>query len=194
MADWTEDCPARGPLLRHAHWSSCRPPEGHPPELGMVTGRIHQYGQCCHCEEYIGARGGRVVEDLTVPPTVEHLYIPAITGLCARPDCHQPQDRHMASQNFAQAAAQAAEFGLPQDCPVNHGGISTKRLIGDEGWTWTSCPQCGILLEPKEAKGEAVGRPSGLGRGTFSVRDQQRAVARVGWREWLAEHGGGELA
>lgn len=35
---WSEDCPARGPALRHAHGSRCE-----------IDHNNHGSNQCCHC-------------------------------------------------------------------------------------------------------------------------------------------------
>lgn len=49
--------------------------------------------------------------------------------------------------------------------------------------------------EPLSVTGQGPTGPRyGLGRGILTPRAERRAVAYVGWRAWLAEHGGGEQA
>lgn len=49
MAFWSEQCPARGAGLDHAHWDLCSS-EGHP---GEDSGHLPY--QCCHCRGYASA-------------------------------------------------------------------------------------------------------------------------------------------
>lgn len=193
--EWSEDCPGRTPGLSHAHWNRCKPPAVHPYDAtNEFSGRVHEYNVCCHCEEPIEGDVHSAGSELAPSPgSLGHPFIPTMGGLCGAHGCGMPQVAHPGTQTRAQAEAQAEEFGLNKACPVNHSTIAPKLLIGDEGWSWTTCPSCGIMLEPKEAKGEPVGRPTGIGRGLLTIREQQVVIARVGWRAWLSGNGGGEL-
>jgi hypothetical protein len=48
-------------------------------------------------------------------------------------------------------------------------------------------------VERRAVTGEGPqGKPTGLGRGPLTWRDQNRVRAHVEYRAWLAQHGGGE--
>lgn len=187
---WSDQCPARGAGLAHAHWRECRPDSGGHPTTDATTeygGRIHQYNQCCHCEERIEPTGatqhpgaeqtGQVVQDIR-----DHAYLPTLSGWCAK--CRQPQVAHAAQVHLPTRdaiAMQADEFALPKECTVDHNSITRKLLIGDAGLQWTSCPSCGVQLEAKLYTGEYEPRRYGWGRGEVTGRFLKRVEGYVGW-------------
>lgn len=191
--EWSDPCPARGAALSHAHWRDCNPTEGPHPGTAIV----HMWDVCCHCNQRVGVprrEGTGLLSGSATPVepgSLDHPYVPTLAGYCLR--CRLPQIAHPATHSRAAAEKQEDEFGLDGPCPVKHESITSKLLIGDEGEVWTKCPHCGTILEPKVATGKVEGRRWGLGRGEFGQRDAQRAIGHVGWRAWLAEHGGGEL-
>lgn len=190
--DWNDQCPERGPGLSHAHWKDCNPGAGgHPEDGGPRVGAHHDWSSCCHCEQRITGTPQPPSASEGEHPTVEHKYIPTMVGVCLR--CRLPLNAHPIFLAEGAAVEQAEEFGLPEDCKFDHKTLSPKLLIGDEGYVWTSCPGCGVVLEPALAKQEYP-RKWGPGRGNLSPREAQRTLARVGWRAWLALHGGGEGA
>lgn len=192
MSDWSDDCPDRGPGLSHAHWNQCKPEKGgHSPTdpTTLYAGRVHQWTQCCHCEQHIGeARNPAFAPE----GSLDHPFLTDAHGRC-RAGCGNPQSSHPKQHSREAGEQQAEEFGV-KVCPVNHASINPKHLIGDGGLIWTACPNCGTVLEPKLATGKLDGRRWGKGRGDFNpFRDGDRLLGIVGWREWLSRHGGGEL-
>jgi hypothetical protein len=180
---WSEQCPARGAGLTHAHWRECRPEHGGHPSTDPTTeyaGRHHAYDQCCHCEERI-ERAATPAEQ-PVQAIRDHAYLPTMSGWCAK--CRQPQNQHEAQVHLPSRGAieeQADAFGLPIPCTVDHNAITRKLLIGDEGYQWTSCPSCRVQLEGKLYTGNYTGRNVGHGRGEATPRFLKRVEAYVGW-------------
>jgi hypothetical protein len=180
---WSEQCPARGAGLTHAHWRECRPEHGGHPSTDPTTeyaGRHHAYDQCCHCEERI--ERAATVQEQPVQAIRDHAYLPTMSGWCAK--CRQPQKDHEAQVHLPTRDAiheQAEEFALPKECTVDHNSISRKQLIGDGGWVWSSCPSCGVQLEGKFYTGNYSPRQSGHGRGEATPRFLKRVEAYVGW-------------
>lgn len=194
--DWNDQCPERGAALTHAHWKDCNPGAGgHPEDGGPNVGHVHDWATCCHCEQRIRGTqdpaSTRSDQNEKPDPTADHKYVPTMVGRCLR--CQLPLVAHPVYLDPPEAEAQADANGLPIKCDLRHDSITPKLLIGDEGWVWTSCPKCGVVLEPAMAKQEYP-RKWGPGRGNLSPREAQKALARVGWRAWLALHGGGEGA
>lgn len=195
MSEWKDQCPNRGPGLSHAHWKDCDPEKGgHPNDGGSRVGHKHQWGDCCHCEWHIEGVDAAPRSTESERRAEDHKYVPTMVGRCGRHGCGLPIEAHITpSLTPPEAEKQADESGLPVDCTYDHRAVTPKLLIGDEGYIWTSCPGCNVVLEPSMAK-QQYPRAWGRGRGNMSPRDELRAIAAVGWRAWLALHGGGEGA
>lgn len=48
---WDDQCPKRGPALKHVHWNSCDPKGYHPGSSDK-----HQIDQCCHCGLFLNLK------------------------------------------------------------------------------------------------------------------------------------------
>jgi hypothetical protein len=74
------------------------------------------------------------------------------------------------------------------ECTTDHRSIDSKFLIGDEGVVRTSCPICGVMVEPRSITGTG---PQGAtwekGRGELTPRQKNRLV---GWSGWETYNGG----
>lgn len=185
---WKDQCPARGAGLTHAHWRECIPSQGGHPQSDPTTeyaGRMHQFAQCCHCEEKIDPAVTATVAEQSeqpVQPIRDHAYLSTVAGWCAK--CRQPQDQHEAKvhlPNRDAVAEQAEVFALPIPCTVDHQSITRKLLIGDNGYQWTTCPSCGVQLEGHLYTGAYSNREYGHGRGEATPRFLKRVEAYVGW-------------
>ncbi len=148
MGFWQEHCDARPEDLKHRHAQDCA--DG------------HLYDQCCECG--LQARDWVQSVDLTPPvPVVRpvtkgHPYQFTIAGFCG--GCGGVQDDHPL-------------IGVPDPmtgCDVDHKSLKPAHLLGDGGWVWSSCPRCGIMVEPNLATHVMVGRNEGRGRLPFVNR------------------------
>ena len=162
---WAEPCPARGSSLTHAHWAACKPDGGHPPDNTGNEGNTHPYEMCCHCQ--------------------------------------------MTKAMMTEADIAMREMGLPAQllpaptdgqCTVDHNSITSKLVlaegVGDLGppegardWhiNRTTCPICGVPVEPKLATGEVTGPIYGRGRGELSERhkmDLETVLKREKFQAW----------
>lgn len=159
---WADDCPGRGPALRHAHWDRCQ--GTHPHDGDGHEGHEHAPDQCCHCDGFPGrAQGAPTREDPEqVPPPIDVLARMRAMGYNPANMAPAPSERDTGMEDI-----RAKEDPL-------HPSLETP-------------------VEPKAITGEGPkGSPYGRGRGEFTARDAWRAHTHVGFRQWLAENGGGE--
>lgn len=170
---WSQDCPERGPALTHAHWSNCDPRGVHPKDPTGNGGKQHASNQCCHCEmtsEQWHAERAKADIVIRETETADHLYVFTITGKCNR--CQRTQDVHP-------TVVKAAPMERTEDgqvvCNVDHNSINAVTLlIVDGGLERRKCPACTVMVEPKMATGEPIGKADGIGRGWVSPRMRAR--------------------
>jgi hypothetical protein len=72
-------------------------------------------------------------------------------------------------------------------CVLDHTTIDTKRLIGDEGLTWSRCPFCNVIVEPAMRGDGPIGPAWGKGRGELVARVMDRLQA---WKGYITHLGG----
>lgn len=98
-----------------------------------------------------------------------HLYVYTIVGRCLR--CQRTPQEHV----------MMLEQPDPMTgCPADHNSVDTKRLIGDAGWSWSRCPFCNVMVEPK-LPGAVTGPTYGPGRGDLTERLKTRLNGWLGW-------------
>lgn len=161
---WTQQCPARGPGLSHAHWSHCNPDSGHPHDESGNEGNHHGWDMCCSCEMTAATEAAAKPSQPAIERALEeHAYVFTIMGRCQR--CGRTSPEHI----------QIDHAVPPGKCPVRHDSITQKGLsIGDEGLQWKTCPSCLTQIEPRMSLGEPQGRADGIGRGWVSPRMRRR--------------------
>jgi hypothetical protein len=90
--------------------------------------------------------------------TADHTYRWTMGGRCG--ECQGVEDDHPL-------------IGVPDPltgCDIDHTSLNAKRLIGDEGEEWTTCPRCSVMVEPARAQHAPVGARYGRGRLPFTRR------------------------
>jgi len=151
---WETQCPARGVGLTHVHSKYCS---------AQHTGHVSD--ECCECNQRAGTwRPSEPVTPVVRDVTKDHPYKFTMAGRCG--ECQGLEDDHPI-------------FMAPDPmtgCDVDHRSITSKRLIGDEGEVWSTCPRCGVMIEPGLGKGEAVGPRYGKGRMPFTARHWEAIV------------------
>lgn len=97
-------------------------------------------------------------------PQETHPYQFTITGRCLR--CQRVEADHI----------KMAAMPAKNECSVDHNSITIRRLIGDEGESWTTCPQCHVQLEPNPPDVPIKGarKQYGPGRLPFTQRHWDR--------------------
>lgn len=104
-------------------------------------------------------------------PQEAHVFLPTITGLCLR--CRKPQSDHG-------VLVQKVEDAVHQ-CAVVHDSVNVQRISGMGGESWSHCPMCDAIIEPKLATGEPTGPAWGRGRGDLT----ERLKKYLDWVAWL---------
>lgn len=107
------------------------------------------------------------------PAFMDHLYQFTLTGRCGRDGCGKVERDHPAKLK-----------GGPDpltECDIDHGTISPKLLMGDDGLQWSRCLRCNVQLEPKFAWGVVTGKPDALGRGQLTFTLKKKLTALRGW-------------
>lgn len=119
-------------------------------------------------------------------PKADHLYIPTVTGHCARKLCGRKQEAHPVVMRLA-------EPDPVTGCVVDHNTLPVSvNLFVDrdaEMMTRAQCVVCSVMLEPKMATGIPVGRADDPGRGDLTERMKKRLR---GWYGWWRHNGGDE--
>lgn len=156
---WSDDCPARGAGLGHAHWDKCDPRRGHPG-----TGTVHLASECCHCalrpQDFTHGEPG--AQDCTYPDCRVQGHKRQIPA----PDDQAAIDRRLRDHVMREA-------GLPPEFLVEtHGGPPEKRAsLG----TWDGDWPTSTRTAPPDGPAYGAGR-SWRGDGALNPRDPARLV------------------